>query len=286
MNAYGSFLYWNVNQDGMESAVRAPAQAGGGVGTLTKVGAECHPGFQVGIGMNLDYDDWTSFLEYTWMHQNTNNSSRADPLGPFRETAWRVDHELSDSTLSVSSKWKMNLDQLDLGFCRPFYQGERLTVSPFGGLRGLWIRQNYNVTFDLDKYKAQSHSWAVGPMAGALTHWLLDCGFRLEGKAGASLLYTRYLSVSHSETKSGKSTPSKIRDWDFLRPTANLGAGIGWGTYTGCRDYYLDLSARYDCHVLWDQNVMLQFVNAMNGLSGTSGNLYMHGLTLNMRVDF
>ncbi len=285
VNAYASFLYWHVNQEGMETAVQLPVDDE--PGTFTKAGSEYHPGFKVGLGVNLDYDDWTSFLEYTWMHQNTNNSSTTTAPASFIPNNWAVpDSPNGLLHLSVSSKWKMNLDQLDLALSRPFYQGERLTIAPFGGLRALWIRQNLNIVLDANEYKARSNSWAVGPMLGALTNWLLDCGFRMEGKAGASLLYTRYTRIRQNQITNGTSASSRIRNWDSLRPTANLGVGLGWGTYTGCKDYHFDLSARYDFHILWSQNVMAKFVNAMNGIPGTAADLYLHGLTLTMRLDF
>lgn len=302
INVTASFLYWHVSQSGMFAAVREPSLIGTS-GTLVSPSFKYKPGFKVGLGFNTDFDDWTGKLEYTWMHQRTSSSSTAEITAPFSSLNWAVPNYASDfSFLSLDTKWKMNMDRLDLVFSRPYYQGQRLTIAPVGGLRGQWIRQSYQFVtddpiggqFDLTgTTNVHSHSWAVGPVAGATTNWLLGSGFRLEGKAEGALLYTRYTKVSQNQSIgiNFNSIPllessASIGSYGTLRPMAELGVGFGWGSYFGCQDFYFDLSARYDFNVLWDQNVMVSFVNAMNRVPGTSGDLYLHGLTLTARFDF
>lgn len=277
----------------MFSAHREPV-AGVASGSLVGPDFDYKPGFKVGLGFNTDYDDWTVGLEYTWMHQSTSHSSTATAAAPFHILNWEIPHaeELgAPEYTAVSNRWKMHLDKLDLAFSRPYYQGQRLTVAPIGALRGLWIRQTYNITgttaLDVtDTFRVRSHSWAVGPMVGANTHWILGAGFRFEGVANGALLYTRYTKMSQTQTLDITTTNASYRNLSVLRPMAELGVGLGWGTYFGCQEYYFDVSARYDFNVLWNQNVMAEFVNSMNGVPGTTGNLYMHGLTLNFRFDF
>ena len=285
MNVYGGFLYWHISQEGMETAIQSPSTDSGG--TLVQAGFDYHPGFNIGIGVNLDYDNWTGFLEYTWMHGNTNHHITTDSSNLLQPRNWQIGSStIDETTSSLSSKWTMNLDQLDLAISRPFYQSERLTVRPFGGLRGLWIRQKINVDATPYEYKGRSASWAVGPMIGANTNWLLDCGFRVEGKVGGSLVYTKYSIIAQSEITNNGFFSSKVENLGFVRPTANLGTGLGWGTYTPCNKYYFDLAARYDFNILWSQNMMAYFVSSMNGFLGSAPDLYLHGLTLNMRLDF
>ncbi len=267
-------------------------------GGLVQPHFQYKPGFKVGIGFNTDYDDWVVALEYTWMHQTTHShTSTASVAAPLSTLNWTIPNSLAFplTESSVSSRWKMHFDRLDFTVARPFYQGKRLTVTPFTGLRGQWIRQSLTIDGDADllgilsfddDVRVRSHSWAVGPVVGANTHYLLGAGFRFEGVAAGSIVYTKYTKVRQSETFGDSSFGSRVGHLGFLRPTAELGLGFGWGSYLGCQDYYIDLSARYDFHVLWDQNVMVEFVNAMNGVPGTNGNLYMHGLTLTLLFAF
>lgn len=304
-NAFASFIYWHVSQEGMNLAVKPPV-TGVSDGTLTSPAFRYKPGFKVGLGFDTKYDDWTGWVEYTWMHQKTHHTSSTTAASPFAYSAgWFVNNSstvtaptfVPVAATSVSGKWKMNLDMLDAAFSRPFYEGKKITIAPFAGLRGLWIRQNYKVSMNIaatpalgsiNTFNMNSHSWAVGPMVGSMGHWMMGYGFRFEGKTGASLLYTRYTKVGQRQTVTAAAVDqiSGITNLNVLRPMMDLGVGLGWGTYTACQNYYFDLSLRYDFNLLWDQNVMAEFVNGMNHIPGTNGNLYMHGLTVSARFDF
>jgi hypothetical protein len=296
VSVWADFIYWHVSEEGLFAARRLPTATTNG--TLVEPHFKYKPGFKVGIGFNTDYDDWVVGLEYTWMHQKTHtHTSTATIDAPLSTLNWTIPNDVlfPIEQLSISTRWKMHFDRLDLTFARPYYQGKRLTVTPFSGLRGQWIRQSLKIDGEADllgflsfedDVSVRSHSWAVGPVVGANTHYLLGCGFRFESIAAASILYTRYTSVRQSETLGTSSFKSSERHLGFLRPTAELGLGFGWGSYLCCQSYYVDFSARYDFHVLWDQNVMVEFVNAMNAVPGTNGNLYMHGLTLTLLFAF
>ncbi|MGE5196786.1 MAG: hypothetical protein ACM3JI_05595 [Anaerolineae bacterium] len=61
---------------------------------------------------------------------------------------WFANEFTTMNTFSkVTSRWTMNLDILDALISRPFYEGRDLTVSPYGGVRGLWIHQALRIDF-------------------------------------------------------------------------------------------------------------------------------------------
>lgn len=304
-NFFASFIYWHVSQSGMEVA-SFPSTANAAPASVVKGGAyqpdfKYKPGFKVGFGFDTNYDDWTGFVEYTWMHQTTTNTSTNTLFTANSIDAWNAGLVSYDAFTTVSSKWKMNLDMLDAAFSRPFYQGTQLTVAPYAGMRGLWIRERLNLTMNdtvrplniNSQYSQnQSHSWAVGPMMGTRGHWLLGAGFRFDGDANAALLYTQYTKIANRQQRltdnvsATSTTINTFHDLNELRAMAGMGVGLGWGSYLDGQNYYFDLSARYDFNILWDQNVMARFVNVMNHTNGTSGDLYLHGLTLSARFDF
>ncbi len=295
-NLFASFIYWHTSQESMETAAIAPVLAdptNTSTHAMVEPSFQYKPGFKVGFGFDTNYDDWTGWVEYTWLHQSTHHTSTAIVDAPFTVSQWFT---TGISSSEVHSKWKMHLDLLDAAFSRPYYEGTQITIAPYAGMRGLWVRQQFNVTvptnatgteFRLSKNK--SHSWAVGPMLGTMGHWMLGMGFRFEGKAGGSILYTQYTHLRNYQQTTLTTTTASSRsfhDYNVLRPTAELGVGLGWGSYFDNQNYYWDLSARYDFNVLWDQNVMARFVNNLSGINGTTGNLYLHGLTLSSRFDF
>ncbi len=325
VDVFASFIYWHASQDDMQAGYVAPTISGStGVpltnGALALPDFSYNPGFKVGVGFDTSYDDWTGWVEYTWFHQKVTNSVNppntiAGATGAWRENDWFGSHPFFISPgqpLEIS--WKMNLDLIDAVFSRPYYQGTQLTVSPYAGLRALFINQRFainsftsltqnNFTVTGPAFSiSQSKCWSIGPVAGALGHWFLGAGFRFEGKAAGSLLYTQYTKISAKQQPAPAifglgpdATPIPVtgslassagtNDVNVLRPVGELGVGLGWGTYLASQQYFFDLSARYDFMYLWRQNVMRNVV-AGGVNSDDIGDLSLHGLTVTAAFDF
>ena len=296
-NIFGSFIYWYASQDDMDIAYVNPINLTHGA--VLRQSFNYEPGFKVGFGFNTDYDSWAFRAEYTWLHETQSTGPTAAPALPSGAAgSWRLNDWFFDTTTDpfISSRWRLKLDMVDAVMTRPFYQGTRLTVSPFGGLRGLWLRQKmtvHGIDDDgtvLDSVSLRSTSWAVGPATGVGGHWLLGSGFRFEGNATASLLYTRYTKISAQESHSESifTTYSSEKDLSAVRPIAQLSLGLGWGRYFhGCSsDWYLDISLDYEFLEFWHQNMMRTFSTNIQGYADDIGDLSMHGLTATVRFDF
>lgn len=258
-----SFIYWYVGQGDMSVGSHSHTSANGITESIAMYPEfEFKPGFKVGGAVDTKYDDWRLAAEYTWLHQSTHHAFHVEgsPEGVANKTAW-----------------KMHLDMLDFGINRAFYRSKRITVSPTAGLKALWIRQNLNTEFNntANATNKKSHSWALGPNFSTNVNFLFDYGMRFEGKAGAAVLYTRYTQLSTHDV-----SLKKAPNYGAVRPMAELGFGLGWGTYLDSQNYYIDLSARYDFNVFWSQNQLDAVLNFK------AENLYMHGLTLTGRFDF
>lgn len=316
-----SFIYWYVAQEFMDVAYIHPTASA--VGLASTSGAVAYqnfkykPGFKVGFGFDTGMDDWNIAAEYTWVRQKVSQSLGVPAgLSGWQANSWFTQYSGTDSasslggsavagssaisfTKGLTSSWKMHMDMLDLVAGRPFYQGTCLTLSPTGGLRALWIRQSLNVQLlgglptgfvaaANVSSTTNSHCWSLGPVAGVTSHWMVGSGFRFEGKMGASLLYTRYTTISHQE----QDLPGRLRisnsatNYNALRPTMDMGLGLGWGTYFSDNQYFFDLAARYDFNLFWEQNVMREWVTSLNGTPSPVGDLRMHGLTIDVRFDF
>jgi hypothetical protein len=300
-----SFIYWHVSQESMDTAVVFPTSLASPL--LSHPGAVAYqqfkykPGFKVGLGLNLDHDDWVLRAEYTWLHQKVSSSETAPstPTGPgtWSSNDWDLFIAFGPvAAASVSSSWKMKLDMVDVVMDRPFYEGTMLTVSPYGGMRALWLRQRFNITYPdttgtvLSLSQNRSSCWALGPTAGVGGHWLLGAGFRFEGNAGASILYTRYTKISTTQHRSVPigtlDTTSSLRNYNALRPVGQLAVGVGWGMYTCGNEFYFDVALDYEFLYFWDQNVMRMWVSNLQAYVDHIGDLQMHGLTATFRFDF
>lgn len=304
----GSFLYWRANQDAMEIAATAVNLDGvysGAAGSVVKQHSSYKPGFKLGLGIDFHFDDWVGFIEYTRFHQSSSNklgspqdSRTGTPL--WVATAWYGFNTDPDTTpfayaTNIHSKWQSNFDVVDADVGRPYYQGRKLTVDPFGGLRIALIRQNFRMSLPPVSVSRnvvshnKSNSWAAGPRAGFTSRWLLGGGFRMEGDLSANLLYTRYTTVAHREDSFatvGLSYNVQAKDINALRPMADLKIGLGWGSYSDQQHYHLDLLATYDFVAMWSQNMMRSMVNSLVYNTSAPADLFLQGLNLTARLDF
>ncbi len=310
-----SFIYWHADQEYMDLAKTDASNGLASVPATTVAFTDFsyNPGFKVGFGFGTGYDGWVGNVEYTWLHQTQSTSFGAPTADAANIAAWTNNdwytptssaNTVSDFHAgSLNAKWKLHMDLLDANLSRPYYQGRDLTILPYAGLRGLFIRQSNRINMVSLPVPAQpaatsentSQSWAVGPDMGVNAHWLVGYGFRFEGFGGGSILYTRYTKVAHDEhnsapvTTAGNVSVGRITQYGCLRPTLEAGLGLGWGTYFSNLGYYFDLLARYDFMVLFQQNMMRYNVRLINANSlGTNpiGDLHLHGLTLTARMDF
>jgi len=316
-----SYLYWFAGQEGMDLATTSLFVEGGGVVVPPESGSETifqnsnyTSGFKLGAGFHLNqYDHWVFRADYTWIREHATLSQQAPTTAPSSSglslitddvlyfTSWFFQNSAAGQPLAaeeVSTSWHMNLDFIDGVASRAYYQGKSLVVTPFGGLRAALIRQNLRISANsvLNVVPPtqpvishnKSNSWGIGPHGGVGAHWLVGSGVRLQGNVQASLLFTQYTSVVHTEDAITLAYPVtfSFQNYNCLRPMAEMDLGLGW-LYYFSDGLALDLSATYDFNYLWGQN-MMRTLNDLNniGVNSASNNLYLHGLTISAALEF
>ena len=316
----GSFIYWYAEQEGMDLGTYTAVNGSGLIlspnnAKMQVQNFEYKPGFKFGLGMNFNNDNWVGFFEYTQLRSSTHtfltppDDARGTPvLGPilwfYASSGYLATGGINYSSIyasSLNSSWHLKLDIFDATLSRPYYQGRKLTVTPFGGMRGALIRQNLRIDSML-LYGAgsssnavshnHSHCWSVGPRAGLQAHWLLSWGLRLEGDLAGSALYTQYTTVA-MRSDATPSNPTvgdasvRYKNYGTIRPMTEMNLGMGWGSYFDRQNYCFDLLATYDFNVMWNQNMIRALQNTENTLSSSNApDLYIQGLTLTARLDF
>jgi hypothetical protein len=264
----GSFLYWQAREDNLDlgivsngfpvidlggpfmpnTLVVTPAQlaAAQTTGYVANANFNWGPGFKVALGVNLDYDTWDAYAEYTWFHKTSHTNlgvqSRCEKecgidlpnnewIFPTRMMPVGITLPIDNNKgyKSASQKWTVKMDFLDLVMARSYYSGTRLSFRPLFGARGAWIRQSVSETFNdqatftggalvpnaahYATYSGNTRAWGVGPMVGMKSNWMLGYGFRLIGDVEADILYTRYdvkskgLLVTEYDTNPLAATP-------------------------------------------------------------------------------
>lgn len=284
-----AYTFWDVQQDGMKIGSTYSSSPGTFNNTLF-MDDEYKSGFKVGIGANTCNDDWVVGANYTWFHHALN---RHQGSFPFLSTPFVLIGGGGGGVVFTNSdhRWSFGLDILDVEMGRPFYQGRKLTVNPFFGVRTQWISERYKISGQTTLGSAsqstwKTSSWGIGPRFGFDTSWLLGAGFRLIGSASGSLLYTHYSTLRYREPTASPGYSISLGSKNYLRGDADGKLGFGWGSYLANNKYFLDFTATYDFQVFWNQNMITWMMNNISDVDASPGNLYLNGLTISGRWDF
>lgn len=316
----GSFIYWKAVQENMSPAAfqepTAPTQV-----SYINMNADYKPGYKIGIGTSFDSDDWELELNYTQFHQKYHKNGSIVPnvaslaTGGFNPLWFDVaTNFLAGGSAQpyfadeFQANWHLNLDFLDLDLGRSHFIGKKLTVHPFMGLRGALIDQqqkavylNHNPISGSIIYAtplnsdAKTTSRGIGPRAGFIANCNLSRHFRLYGSSEADLLYTSYKyrsAYKAFDPATGNIIDSTKYSQNIhtLRAHLDLELGLGLGSYFNCKSWHFDVTASYGFQVFWNQNMFRHFegdstTRAFGGLE-SSGDLFIHGLTVTGRLDF
>jgi len=320
--ATGSFIYWQLSQDSMQvafsdAAASVPLASTQMNGSQIPMDFGYKPGFKVGLGLSFDHDDWDSLAEYTRIHTSNSTSFQGGSLlNPFYPTWGNPFVVPTNAYNNGFENWACNLDIIDLDLGRPFYSGTNLTFRPAFGLRSVFITQNVhahylNTTFTsaaapieapgvMDVYN-RNRSWSIGPSAGLSSNWIFGYGFRLFGNAKGDLIYTKYkiqTKTTFIATQAVASAPPITVGQNIfaissesvaaLRTHLEMALGLGWGSYFDNNNWHVDLSAAYEIHTFFDQNMLGYFPNGSMPARSLApmGNLYAQGMTITARFDF
>lgn len=299
----GSYIYWMPKEENIELGVSLEFDVQNGekiiIENYNVVDFEpwYRSGYKVGIGLISDYDHWDWYSEYTWFHQRQGASTDDQIIAKWLKPVLANQFPQMNN---ASGSWLLELDVIDSHLARTYYVGRRLVFRTHFGGRVAWLQQSIGVDYENMRTegvvtfssKNSSTSRGFGPRMGVDTNWMLGDSFRIFGKGAGSILYTEY-DISQQQTnpllEEFNIISWKLSDdtW-FLRPNFELIAGLGYGTYFCCERYYVDFSASYEFHVFWNQNVFRHFYgdNILNQKTLAEGDLYLHGLTITLKVSF
>jgi len=305
------FIYWQPRQDNMAIATGIPQAANAAISRdydsdVIYQKFSWKPGFKVGLGMNFGHDNWGGLVEYTWFHNTHKTSSSAPDFanGGSLFLQWvsipQFTQPFFNGTPSgFDSKWRLGMDLLDFLLFRTYYVGTNLSFKTAFGGRVTWIDQKFNLTTLLaapnpigitsfnTRYK--SDSWALGPRVSLEMNWMLGYGFSLVSNVAGDISYTRYKKVSfRNDELLNVGAPGSSAQWKVsqLRPHAETGFGLGWGSYFWDNGFHIQFSATYDFQVWWNQNMLKALFGNLYLLGEINGNLYTHGLDLKVKFDF
>ncbi len=312
----GSFTYWYSKEDGLNVAESAQVDDSGTTifASSPKVFQQnfgYRPGFKVGIGLSFA-EDWKVHGEYTY-YRAKNHTSQGAPAGSAGVGVWSTDNWYLQETFfsnqsltgtSLSSTWKISMDMVDFLLSPMLKKEPGFSYAGFIGLRTVWIRQKMNLKLNVAAAsfggssflgpqpvasENQSHAWGIGPRLGMDGRYNLPLGLSIDGSFGATLFFSRFTNVRHSEGAAATyyAAPASLQmDYNSVRPELDLGFGLGWQMDIGtCQ--HIEVLASYDFSYFWGQNMMRSLVDQYAaGVSSGNLDLYFQGLTLKLSYGF
>ena len=295
-----SFIYWQPYEKGLDIANLTKSLTNTTDMYIVDMDFDYHPGFKIGAGMSFCRDNWTLYLEYTRLKADncyTEDITILDETVYALHTPWLNGLTVAGTIDIIKSEWEVSYNAFDLELGRPFYLGSKLIFKPHFGLRAGWLDQDFDLYVHTsgeaggESYFSDNdqNTWFIGPRAGVCADWMIGYDFRIFGSVAGSLLYQDFdvdSEQSYYET-AVRHSYNIYDDVKRITPNAELGLGIGYGTYICNSTWHFDLTAGYEFHYFWDQNMMRHNVDYMdNYYDVDSGDLMFQGLTITARLDF
>lgn len=303
------FLWWVTKEDslyyaqsGYSNAQTSAVPPDGTInfnGHLERVTPDWFPGFRIGLGGNMDYDEWDIFLNWTWYKSHAQDSSHASSRGVLLVLWGHPDVDSSatqtaKAAVKATAKWNMQLNLLDLELARSFWVGKSFSLRPFFGARGAWIDQCFKIKYHLittpateSRPKAVSDFEGGGVRAGVDARFVLLGGWSFYGLASASLLYGHY-DCDFKEDWENTAIGVTRDGFHQAAATAQLALGVRWDTYVHHDRYHFGLYAGWEQNIWFGLNKMNRYFGKLHdgNLEQLNGDMTLQGGTFGVRFDF
>ncbi|OGN56232.1 MAG: hypothetical protein A3D96_02130 [Chlamydiae bacterium RIFCSPHIGHO2_12_FULL_44_59] len=317
------FLYWEGMERGLEYALKNTASSLDQKIEVFEPDFGFHPAFRVGLGTHLGDDEWGVRFFYT-RYYTANNAHTAHLFNGNDQSGirsvWTSPSAFQGNSFRSywqhsNADWKLHTHVVDLFLQHGFCISPRISLDPGFGLTFAIIQQRLDVLYEegnrafavdgsgtpiqfiSSQIAMKNRSFNLGMGAKMNVKWNFSEPFDCIGSLSGSLLASQFTvgrnewDVS-SDPMHGVLLESFRENDDYwtLRPAASLLLGFGWN---GCickpkHVVYYSVSAAYELHVFWKQNMLLRFIDQANAamIVPSLGDLFFHGLTLQGLIDF
>jgi hypothetical protein len=304
---FGNFIYCKASLDGVAYAttavgvVNADGSAGLNRFKTRSVHFAYDPGFSVGIGMGVPYDNWDISLR--WLRFYTTGKDKAHATG-HRMILDEIG--MLESLLSPPSKatadCRIHLNVVDLILGKTFFWSHFFEFRPYAGLRGGWVDIDWEIAFTMPitipSPVDQSFAFldvdndfnGIGFLGGFESKWTFYKGFGLFSYAMASLIYgkssertkEKFFLVPAFETTTLEQTLKAGNATHTVKSIFDIALGLKWEIHFKPRYRFL-VRAGYE-FFYWP-NVTQKTVIQTTRLRDRA-DLSFQGLFIGARFDF
>lgn len=281
------FLWWTAKEDGLyyvQKGYNGPSDVPIFSGHIAKAKPKFQPGFRIGFGGNMEYDEWDVLVNWTWFQSNAKGSTEGDLL-----TLWARPGATVNAS-SASSKWMLYMNIFDAEMGRSFWVGKHFSMRPFISLRGAWIDQHFHMRYQLEelaKLSAHSDFQGGGLRMGTDLRFSLLGGWSFYGLASGSMLYG-YYDCRFGERYNGAQIAKAKDGFRQAASSAQMELGFRWDTYWHKDRYHFGGYACWEQNIWFGLNKMNHYFGALGdgNLEQMNGDLTLSGGTFGIRFDF
>jgi len=298
------FIYWTPRVEGLAYAMEgANLSLFSGIlpaippGNIIEPDWSFDPGFKVGAGLEMQYDGWDVYANYTWLHSSVNDSLNnpngfIPTLPNFLFFLFNLFPNPPASAAFESAKqdWDLHFNTIDLELGRGFYISRFLTLRPHVGLKGTWqdqdVRTRYTLV-DQEIFRVHQHqdSWGIGIRAGLDACWYFIRSLGLYGDFALSGMWSGFNNTRKDNRIQSDQTRVNILDTRYLnhsvKPVLEFGLGLRYELLYHDDDFRFLLQAGWEEQVWFGYNHIIDLAEY-----GDRGNLSLQGFTLEARLDF
>ncbi|CCB89362.1 mOMP-like family protein [Simkania negevensis Z] len=298
------FIYWTAREEGLAYAMEGANASifNANLPTIPKGKILdpdwCFdPGFKVGAGLDMQYDGWDVYANYTWFH-NSSHDSLNKPNG-FLPTIPNFLFFLfnlfptppaSFAFESAKQDWSLHFNTIDLELGRGYYISRFLTLRPHVGLKGTWQDQDIRTKYTLveqEIFQVHQHqnSWGIGIRAGLEGCWYFIRSFGLYGDFALSGMWSGFSNTRKDNRIQNDQTRVNILDTRYLnhsvKPVIEFGLGLRYELLYHNDDFRFLIQAGWEEQIWFGYNQIIDLAEY-----GDRGNLSLQGFTLEVRLDF
>ncbi|HSX03602.1 MAG TPA: Lpg1974 family pore-forming outer membrane protein [Rhabdochlamydiaceae bacterium] len=249
------------------------------------------PGFRVGVGYNLNHDEWDTQLTYTWFQSKTRDHASGSVTS--NSLAARLSLLEPFSTGKASLKVRYNIFDWDLG--RSFLVSDYLFFRPFIGVKGGWINQIFSSEWTIINFlgtlpliatdKMQNRFQGAGPKGGVSGNWCFGniqthC-FSISGMFEAGYLWGHWTIRDKFIDSLFTTIYVKPTNRNFGSLVLHAFLGLGWDcNFDHCRSHF-SAKIGYEIEDWFNQ------LQIYTDIAGSQNNdLILQGLSARVYFDF
>jgi hypothetical protein len=287
-DCFATLLVWTAREVGADCWAEVITTEGSvSSNTLAPVNFGWDPGFKVGLGYGMEYDQWDTQAYFTWFQTEGNDHISSSPgsvhstfMGNFYVSNPDGSGISGPSYQHASINWTIKFNIFDWELGRNFWVSKALALRPFLAAKGGWIHQSIHSTWQNPNFgvlpdpvpfstgieNIKNDFWGIGPAAGLNMKWNLfemPChSFHLFGDFSGALMWGHWSFGDAFNNNVQQQVIVNVQDVNSGATMVRSFMGFGWNANFNQNQYRFSAKLGYETQFWLDQLQYYSFIGA------------------------